>query len=182
MCNFVQQYLFEALAHVPFDMAREHAQEDIGAHSWRQPVVDRAEVQVDGLQAAKGALDKGETFVGTDDPIRRQGIALDAGADDIKTVEPGFGGDANGVAGKGRAVFSDGDVEQLGEVVAVSMRPTARAMLSCPLGQCAARSGRPAWSMLLRWPVVDPRACAPAPRPIAGSCRRPDARQETREQ
>jgi hypothetical protein len=129
------------------------AQEDIGAHPWRQPVVDRAEVQVDGLRAAKGALDKGETFVGTDDPIRRQGIALDAGADDIKTIEPGFGGDANGVAGKGRAVFIDGDAEQLGEVVAVSMRPTARAMLSCPLGQCAARSGRPAWSMLLRWPI-----------------------------
>ena len=87
-------------------MAGEHAQEDMGAHPRHEPVVDRAEVQVDGLQAAKGALDAGEVLVGGNDSIARQGFVLDAGADDVKTVEPGFGGDASGVAGKGGTAAS----------------------------------------------------------------------------
>src|SRR5271167_4614660 len=41
------------------------------------------------------------------------------GADDIKAVEPGLVGDAGGVAGKGEAVLGYGDIEQLGELVAV---------------------------------------------------------------
>ena len=61
----------------------------------------------------------GETFIGTDHALGRQGFVLDAGADDIKAVEPGFVGDAGWVAAKGESVFSDGDVEQLGEFVAV---------------------------------------------------------------
>src|SRR5713101_9986194 len=40
----VKQDGFEALAHVPFDMAGEHAQEDVGAHPRREPVVDRPQV------------------------------------------------------------------------------------------------------------------------------------------
>ena len=56
----VEQHGFEARAHVPFDMTGEPAQEDMGAHPGRQPMVDRAQVQIDGLEAAKGALDPGE--------------------------------------------------------------------------------------------------------------------------
>jgi hypothetical protein len=56
----IKQPRFEARAHVPFDMAGEHAQEDMGAHAWRQPMVDWAQVRIDGLEAAKGALDAGE--------------------------------------------------------------------------------------------------------------------------
>src|SRR5262249_12745335 len=115
----IEQDRFEAFAHVPFDLAGEHAQEDMGAHPRREPVVDRTKVKVGGLQAAKGALDAGEVLVGGNDTIGRQGFVLDAGADNVKTVEPGFGGDASGVAGKGETVFGDGDIEQLGELVAV---------------------------------------------------------------
>ena len=61
---------------MPFDVAGEHAQKDMGAHPRRQPVVDRAEVQIDGLQAAKGALDMGEVLVGADDPVGRQGMSM----------------------------------------------------------------------------------------------------------
>jgi hypothetical protein len=100
-------------------MGREQAQKDMGAQARRQPMADRAEVQIDGLQAAKGALDVGEVLVGTNDPIGRQGGIRDTGADHIKPVEPGFGGDARGVAGKSEALCGDGDVEQLGELVAV---------------------------------------------------------------
>jgi hypothetical protein len=38
---------------------------------------------------------------------------------DVKTIEPGFGGDAVGIAGKGETAFGHSDVEQLGELVAV---------------------------------------------------------------
>src|SRR5436189_2371590 len=115
----IEQHGFEALAHVPFDMAGEHAQEDMGAHPRRQPMVDRSQVQIDGLETAEGALDAGEALIGADHALGRQGFVLDAGADDIKAVEPGLLGDAEGTAGKGKAVFTDSDVEQLGEFVAV---------------------------------------------------------------
>ena len=129
-------------------MAGEHAQEDMGAHPRHEPVVDRAKVQVDGLQATKGALDAGEVLVGADDTVGRQGFVLDAGTDDVKAVKPGFGGNAGGVAGKAEAVFGDGEVEQLGELVAVFdaadgardlVRPSgagAAGDLGGQLGQC----------------------------------------------
>src|SRR5204863_197388 len=75
--------------------------------------------QIDGLETAEGALDAGEALIGADHALGRQGFVLDAGADDIKAVEPGLLGDAEGTAGKGKAVFTDSDVEQLGEFVAV---------------------------------------------------------------
>jgi len=59
-----------------------------------------AQVQIDGLEAAKGTLDPGEALVGADHVVGRQGFVFDAGADDIKTVEPGFLGDAGWVAAK----------------------------------------------------------------------------------
>jgi hypothetical protein len=49
---------------VPFDMAGEHAQKDMRAHPRGEPVVDRPDVQIDGLQAAEGALDAGEALIG----------------------------------------------------------------------------------------------------------------------
>jgi GapR-like, DNA-binding domain len=56
---------------VPFDVAGEHAQKDMSAHPRGEPVVDRPEVQIDGLQAAKGALDMGQVLVGADDTKTR---------------------------------------------------------------------------------------------------------------
>ena len=50
----------QALAHVPFEVVAEHAQEDVGAHPLGQPVVDRADVEVDGLDRADGPLDQAE--------------------------------------------------------------------------------------------------------------------------
>ena len=76
----VEQHGFEALAHVPFDMAGEHAQKDMGAHARGEPVVDRPDVQIDGLQAAEGALDMGKVLIGTDNALGRQGFVLNARA------------------------------------------------------------------------------------------------------
>jgi len=115
----IKQDRFEALAHVPFDVAGEHAEKDMSAHPRGEPVVDRAQVQIDGLEAAKGTLDPSQALVGADHAIRRQGFGLKAGADDIKAVEPRLRGNAGLVAAKGEAVFGNGNVEVFGEPVAV---------------------------------------------------------------
>ena len=61
----------------------------MGAHPWGEPVVDWAQVQIDGLQAAEGALDPGETLIGADDAFGGQGVVCEAGADDIETRRAG---------------------------------------------------------------------------------------------
>jgi hypothetical protein len=53
----------EVLAHVPFDVVGKHAHEDLSAHARRQPVVDRAQVQIDGFESAEGELDAGEALI-----------------------------------------------------------------------------------------------------------------------
>ena len=63
-------------------------------------MVERADLEIDGLQAAKGTLDTGEVLVGADDPIGCQGVVFEAGADDIKPVEPRLGRDAVGDCGR----------------------------------------------------------------------------------
>ena len=111
----IKQDRFEALAHVPFDMAGEHAEEDMSA----RPRVDRQDVQIDGLEAAKGALDPSQAVLGADHVICRQGSITKAGAKDIKAVELRLRGDAGLVAVKAEAVFGDGDIEVFGELAAV---------------------------------------------------------------
>ena len=133
----VEQHGFEALAHVPFDMAGKHAEEDMGAHPWGEPkwwIGRRCRSTV--FVAAEGALDPGETLIGADDAFGGQGVVCEAGADDIKPVEPGLGGDASVVAGKAEAVFGDGDVEQLGLKFVAVLDAAGRRARSClwPLG------------------------------------------------
>src|SRR5262249_54777239 len=71
------------------------------------------------LQTAKGALDPSQTLVGADHVVGGQGIGFEAGADDIKAVEPGFRGDAGVVAASREAVFGNGNVKVFGGLVAV---------------------------------------------------------------
>src|SRR3984893_2934718 len=60
----VEQDGCECLAHMPFEMIGEHAQEHVGAHAWADPMEDRTAVEVDGLVAEEGALDTGQALVG----------------------------------------------------------------------------------------------------------------------
>src|SRR5262245_10641221 len=104
---------------MPFDVAGEHAEKDMSAHPRGEPVVDRAEVQIDGLETPKDGLDPSQTLVAADHVIGRQGLILKAGADDIKAVEPRLLGDAGLVAVNREAVFGNGNVKVFGELVAV---------------------------------------------------------------
>jgi hypothetical protein len=55
-----------------------------------------------------------------DHVICRQGVGFEAGADDIKAVEPRFLGDAGLVAANREAVFGNGNVEVTGSIPIVS--------------------------------------------------------------
>ena len=55
LVGVVKQHRRQALTHVPFQVIGEHAQKDMRTDPIGQPVVDRADVQIDGLDAAKGS-------------------------------------------------------------------------------------------------------------------------------
>jgi len=81
----------------------------------------------------------------------------------------------------GEAVLGYGDVEQLGELVAVfdaadGARDLVLAFGAGAAGDLVGEFGQRRFG----GPAADPRACGHAPRPIAGSCRRPAAHRETR--
>lgn len=62
----VVEHRRSALAHMPFDVVGEHAEEDVCPHHRRHPMEDRPDVEIDRLQAAKGALHVGQRLVGLD--------------------------------------------------------------------------------------------------------------------
>jgi hypothetical protein len=56
----------EAGAQVPFEVMGQNAEEDVGAHARAETVKDGADVKIDGLEPAEGALDPAEALVGRD--------------------------------------------------------------------------------------------------------------------
>jgi hypothetical protein len=54
-------------------MAGKHAEEDMGAHPWGEPVVDRAQVQIDGL-LSRGDQDERAATIRM--RIRRRSIGM----------------------------------------------------------------------------------------------------------
>ena len=49
----------QALAHVPFEVVGQHAHKHVGTHAIGQPVIDRPDLEVDGLDAAEGVAPLG---------------------------------------------------------------------------------------------------------------------------
>src|ERR1035437_8223869 len=81
------------------------------------PVVDRAQVQVDGLDGAEVAFDAGQTLVGGDNLGRVHLLGAHGGGDDVDPVQGRLGGDLVGVAGEDERVFGDGQGVVLGHLV-----------------------------------------------------------------
>ena len=61
----VEQKRCESLAHMPLDVIGEHAEKDVGTDPIDQVMVDGADLEVNGLVAAKRPLDVAEVFLGT---------------------------------------------------------------------------------------------------------------------
>ncbi len=89
----VEQEWREGFPHMPLDVIGEHAKKDVGTDPIGQVMVDGADLEVDGLVAAKRLLDVAEVFAGTH---RLLGVDLclsHAGADDVDPIEGGLLGD-----------------------------------------------------------------------------------------
>ena len=83
----------QLLAHVPVDVIGEHAEEDVRPHAAGEPVVDGADVEVDRLEVAEGALDVGEALVGEHRVRGVEGLGRRRGAQDVEAVERRLAGD-----------------------------------------------------------------------------------------
>ena len=89
------------LAHVPLDVVGEHAQEDVGAHARRGPVVDRADLEIDGLDASGRRARPGPgSCRRAPSAASSRAFGRQAGADDVDAVERGLGGDARRSCGQ----------------------------------------------------------------------------------
>src|SRR5487761_2315740 len=84
-----------------------------------QTVVNRAYLQIDGLDRTKGALDVGERLViaHTVGDIHLRGAHR--GTNDVDAVERGFGSDALVFALEGKRVLTDVEYEMLSDLVLV---------------------------------------------------------------
>src|SRR5271165_5328024 len=104
----------QALAHVPFEIIGEHAEEDVGTHAVFEPVVDRPDMEVDGLDRPDGVLDQTQGFVAFDGfAVVERGFGQ-AGAHGVEAVEGGLLGDLGGLAGEGEGRVGDVEREVLG--------------------------------------------------------------------
>lgn len=48
---------------MPFDVVGKHAKEDVAAHTFFRPVVDGADLQINGLEGTKGPLGATEASI-----------------------------------------------------------------------------------------------------------------------
>jgi hypothetical protein len=78
----------------------------------------RTNVEVEGLEAAEGALDTGRTFVGAYRIGGIESIGWNAGTQHIEAIERGFCGDRSVIACEAQRVIHDGDAEVLGDLAA----------------------------------------------------------------
>lgn len=84
-----------------------------GAAQWK---IGR-NLEVDGLDAADGALDLGQAFVGPHAGVVIEGFGGKAGADHIDAVKARLGGDVVVLAREGEVGVRDGEREVLGHLV-----------------------------------------------------------------
>ena len=78
------------LAHVPLGVVGERAQEDVCPHPILQPVVDRADLQIDRFHGAKRPLHLGEPLVAAHHFGGVHSLRGKRCANDIQPVEGGF--------------------------------------------------------------------------------------------
>src|SRR5258706_9259503 len=93
---------------------------------------DGTDVEVDGLEAAEGALDTGEAFVGAHGVGGIERIGWKAGTQHVEAVEGGFWGDRGVIGREAQRVVGDGDTEVLGDLAATEQGADGQADLVGP--------------------------------------------------
>src|SRR5665811_563576 len=102
---------------MPGQVGGEHADEHVGPDPGLGPVVDRAQVQVDGFEGSEVSFDPGQTLVGGDNLGRVHLLGTDGGADDVEPVQGRLGSDLVLVTGEGECGFGDVQDVVLGHLV-----------------------------------------------------------------
>ncbi len=90
---------------MPFHIVGEHAEEHMSANAFFQPAMDRTNVEIDGLDTTKGALDHAERFVGLDRVGVFECLPGRAGAHGIEAVERGLLGNLVGLTTEAELVI-----------------------------------------------------------------------------
>jgi hypothetical protein len=52
----IKEHRFPGFTLVPSDVGGKHAKKDVAAHTFLSPVVDSADLQINGLEGTKGSL------------------------------------------------------------------------------------------------------------------------------
>jgi hypothetical protein len=84
-----------------------------------QPVTHRADLEIDGLDAAEGALHPGQGFVAAHGGRVVHDLEAEAGAHDIDAIRGGLGFDRVGFAREGEARIGDGQIEMFAHFMLV---------------------------------------------------------------
>ena len=74
-------------------VGKERAEAMVSTHALGPTMMDGPDLEIDGLEATKGALDVCEIFVGSDGGGGIERFGLKVGAQDIDAIERGFGVD-----------------------------------------------------------------------------------------
>jgi hypothetical protein len=126
-------------AQVPGQVAAEHADQHVGPDAFFQPVEDRPQLQVVGLDVSEVPFYVFEVLVGGDHAGGVQLAGWDGGARHLEPVQGGFGVDLVLLAGNGQGGIGDG----AGEVLA-GLVPADHLAASTPMGP--APVSRSAWT------------------------------------
>ncbi len=129
------------LFQMPLDVVGEHAEEDVGAYTIAQAVMDGADLEVDGLHRPKRALDLREGFVMAHAACTIETFRCDRGADDINAIEGRLRGDGILLTGKGEARVGEREGEVLGHLVAVDHATDRKPDLVLPLQAAGGDAG-----------------------------------------
>lgn len=113
-------------AHVPGDVIGEHAEKDMRPHPAGEAMVHGADLEVDRLERAEGALDPGEALVGEDCRAGIEILRRHRGAQDIEAVERRLTGDRRLVAREVERLLGDGPPEVLGHLAPARRRPSGQ--------------------------------------------------------
>lgn len=115
----VEQQRRQIAAHVPFDIVGQHTEQNMGTHMVLSAVVNRANPQIDPLEAAEGALDLGQALIAPHRVLGRATAFGLAGAHDINAVHLSFPANRFLSPGPAEEAIGDGQGEVLTHLVAV---------------------------------------------------------------
>ena len=115
----------KGLAHMPLDVIGEHAEKDMGTDPIDQVMIDGADLEVDGLVAAKRLLDVAEVFVGTHRLLGVERCLLYIRADDVDPIEGGLLGDFHLITRIGEACLADVETKVFRHLEAMEHLPDA---------------------------------------------------------